>query len=154
MSELNVNFDENKLKKRDALLKKGINLYPHNYKREIGFKEIKELYKDIGHEKSKKTVVIAGSVQVIRRHGRTIFVDLKDETGYLQLYLREDSLGKEKFQFFKDYVDSGDIIGANGNVFRTKLGEISIWVNDFLILAKSLSLLPEKYHGLKDVAKR
>jgi lysyl-tRNA synthetase class 2 len=81
------------------------------------------------------------------------FLDIRDGSGKIQLSLRYDLLGKEKYEFLQD-IDIGDIIGAGGKLFRTKAGELTLEVSDFAMLSKSLRPLPEKWHGLADVEKR
>jgi lysyl-tRNA synthetase class 2 len=81
------------------------------------------------------------------------FLDIRDSSGKIQLSLRYDLLGKEKYEFLQD-IDIGDIIGASGRLFRTKAGELTLAVSDFAMLCKSLRPLPEKWHGLADVEKR
>jgi lysyl-tRNA synthetase class 2 len=86
--------------------------------------------------------------------GKLAFVDIRDGSGRIQLALRYDILGKEKYVLFQEDVDIGDIIGAEGKLFRTKSGELTLQVSDFAMLCKSLRPLPEKWHGLADVEKR
>ena len=98
-------------------------------------------------------VVIAGRLMAKRGHGKASFADLQDFSGRIQLYARLDELGEEAYDLYK-LLDIGDIIGVKGTVFRTKRGEISVNVKEFVVLAKSLRPLPEIWHGLKDVALR
>jgi lysyl-tRNA synthetase class 2 len=81
------------------------------------------------------------------------FLDIRDSSGKIQLSLRYDLLGRERYEFLQD-IDIGDIIGARGKLFRTKAGELTLGVADFAMLCKSLRPLPEKWHGLADVEKR
>jgi lysyl-tRNA synthetase class 2 len=81
------------------------------------------------------------------------FFDIRDSSGKIQLSLRYDLLGREKYEFLQD-IDIGDIIGASGKLFLTKSGELTLEVSDFTMLSKSLRPLPEKWHGLADVEKR
>lgn len=96
-----------------------------------------------------KTVSLAGRQMSKRDMGKAFFCDLQDSAGRLQLYIKVDELGAERFAEFKKW-DIGDIIGATGFVFRTKRGEISVHVIDIKLLSKSLLPLPEKFHGLTD----
>lgn len=96
-----------------------------------------------------KDVKVAGRLMSKRVHGKAGFSDIHDRDGKLQLYVRIDDVGEEKLKFFKT-LDLGDIIGVEGTVFKTKTGEVSIHVKDFVLLTKSLRPLPEKWHGLKD----
>ncbi|MEA4924833.1 MAG: lysine--tRNA ligase [Syntrophomonadaceae bacterium] len=100
-----------------------------------------------------QTVRIAGRIMSKRRHGKAGFANLQDLSGDIQLYFRKDDVGEEKYELFKK-LDIGDILGVKGFVFRTQKGEISVHVQDFTYLSKSLSPLPEKWHGLKDVELR
>jgi lysyl-tRNA synthetase class 2 len=96
------------------------------------------------------TVSIAGRLMSKRSMGKASFSDIQDRTGRIQLYVRIDEVGKESYEEFKKY-DIGDIVGVEGQVFKTHKGEISIKVKEITLLAKSLMPLPEKWHGLKDV---
>ena len=98
-----------------------------------------------------KTVKIAGRMMSRRGQGKVTFADIRDLHGKLQGFFRFDDLGEEKYTVLKNYVDVGDILGVEGYVFRTKMGEISIHVTDFTVLSKALRPLPDKWHGLKDV---
>lgn len=95
----------------------------------------------------------AGRLMAIRRHGKAIFADLQDYTGRIQIYVRRDILGDERFAVFR-VIDVGDLLGVEGEVFRTHAGELTIFVRDFVFLGKCLRPLPEKWHGLKDVEVR
>ena len=89
----------------------------------------------------------------IRGHGKASFATISDRTGNMQIYFKLDILGEEKYSQFK-LLDIGDIIGVKGNVFKTKRGELTVRVEDFDLLSKSLRPLPEKFHGLKDLETR
>jgi len=95
-----------------------------------------------------ETVSLAGRLMFMRSMGKASFCNIQDESGRIQLYVREDKLGDIYAKFRK--IDIGDIIGVVGEVFRTQKGEISVKVSEFTLLSKSLQPLPEKYHGLKD----
>lgn len=88
-----------------------------------------------------------------RGTGRTLFVDLHDRTGRLQLYIRKDEVGPSAFADWED-LDRGDLVGVHGFVFRSKLGELTLRVASFSVLGKALMPLPDKWHGLTDVEKR
>ncbi|HPE16318.1 MAG TPA: lysine--tRNA ligase [Oscillospiraceae bacterium] len=100
-----------------------------------------------------KTVSVAGRLMSKRGMGKAVFCDLQDSAGRIQIYVRIDELGEEKFAAFKK-LDIGDVVGVSGEVFRTKRGEISVRASDVTLLAKSLLPLPEKFHGLTDVETR
>lgn len=102
-------------------------------------------------ELSGTEVSIAGRITAFRQHGRATFADLRDRTGRIQIYARENVLGEEEYAKFVDLLDLGDIIGASGNVFRTRKGEPTVEITDWTFLCKALRPLPEKWHGLTDV---
>jgi lysyl-tRNA synthetase class 2 len=97
-------------------------------------------------------VTVAGRVVALRHHGKTCFAHLRDQSGQIQLYARLDALG-ERFAAFTN-LDVGDFIGVTGELFRTRTGELTVAVQEFVFLAKSIRPLPEKWHGLKDVETR
>ncbi len=100
-----------------------------------------------------QTVRLAGRIVAIRGHGKASFAHLMDMSGRVQLYLRQDVLGDAVYEEF-GLMDIGDIVGVEGEVFRTQKGEISVKATSLQFLAKSLRPLPEKWHGLKDVETR
>ena len=96
-----------------------------------------------------KAVKIAGRIMSKRLQGKAGFIDIQDQEGRIQCYVRKDRIGEEDYDLFKTY-DIGDIIGLEGEVFKTKKEEISVKATCVVLLSKSLQVLPEKYHGLKD----
>lgn len=101
-----------------------------------------------------KTVRMAGRMMSRRIMGKASFVHLMDGSGKIQLYVRRDDIGEDNYAFFKKQLDVGDVIGVEGYPFRTKTGEISLHCTSLTLLAKSLTPLPEKYHGLTDTDTR
>lgn len=101
-----------------------------------------------------KRVSLCGRIMARRLHGKVTFLDLKDSTGRIQLYLKEDILGKGKFSLLNESVDIADIIGLKGELFKTHTNEPSVKVEEFVILVKATRPLPEKWHGLKDIELR
>jgi lysyl-tRNA synthetase class 2 len=115
---------------------------------------ISDLLKDFDTKKDGRTVTVAGRVLAIRGHGGIIFCDVWDGTGKIQGYLHTEELSEEKMKLFNDTVDVGDFIDISGNPGTTKRGEKSIVVRDWIMLAKSLRTLPEKWVGLTDSEER
>jgi lysyl-tRNA synthetase class 2 len=152
--EEGLDFDQERIEKLDELRDKGYLLYPPEFERKNTLTDIRTVYADAGHEPSPDSIVTAGRLYTVRNHGKTIFADLGDEKGKIQLYIRKNDLGEEQFDFFSRFVERGDIIGVHGHVFRTKVGELTIWVSAITLLAKALRSLPEKYHGLTNTEKR
>ncbi len=93
---------------------------------------------------------VAGRIMAIRDFGKASFVRLKDRTGLIQLFVQKDKLGPENYALYKE-LDIGDIVFADGVLFKTKTGELSIQCHSLVLLTKSLRPLPEKYHGISDV---
>ena len=107
-------------------------------------KDIKEEFK----EDEEREVSIAGRVMSKRRHGKICFLDVRDALGTIQVFARKDVL-EDKYEEVKG-LDIGDIVGVKGVVFKTEAGEITVRATDLTLLSKSLQILPEKFHGLKD----
>ena len=109
--------------------------------------------KDNFDEMEGKTVTIAGRMMSKRVMGKASFCGIQDLQGNIQSYVARDSVGEEAYKDFKK-MDIGDIVGITGEVFRTKMGEISIHASEVTLLSKSLQILPEKYHGLTNTDTR
>jgi lysyl-tRNA synthetase class 2 len=101
-----------------------------------------------------KDVCIAGRITSWRDMGKANFIDIRDHSGRMQVYVKIDDIGEESFQTFKKLWDLGDIAGVKGFVFRTRRGEISVHAKEITLLTKSLLPLPEKWHGLRDKEER
>ncbi|MFP4198559.1 MAG: OB-fold nucleic acid binding domain-containing protein, partial [Halanaerobium sp.] len=100
-------------------------------------------------ELEEKEVKLAGRLMAIRTHGKASFADLMDMSGKVQLYVKQNNIGEDRYDFFQD-LDLGDLVGITGTVFKTNRGQVSVRVSSFELLTKSLRPLPEKFHGLKD----
>lgn len=125
------------------------------YEKENSAEEIRERFSYLREDEvAGEEVSLAGRIIRLRVHGKASFAHLRDQTGDIQLYFQHDRLGEEKYSFFKSWVDIGDILGVKGVPFRTRRGELSVWVSDFKLLTKALRALPEKWHGLKSVETR
>ncbi|MFC5733348.1 lysine--tRNA ligase [Cytobacillus gottheilii] len=104
-------------------------------------------------EEKSVSVTLAGRIMTKRGKGKAGFAHIQDLTGQIQIYVRKDAIGEESYAIFET-ADLGDIVGVTGTLFKTKVGELSIKVEEFVLLTKSLRPLPEKFHGLKDVEQR
>ena len=150
-----VEQDMNELMKvrRDKLAAfeaKGVAPFGHRFEVSHHAKDVLEQFGHLeGEEESAEEITIAGRLMAIRGHGKASFSVLMDRSGRIQIYFKLDVLGEEKYSQFK-LLDIGDIIGVKGHVFRTRRGEITVRVDDFDMLSKSLRPLPEKFHGLTD----
>jgi lysyl-tRNA synthetase class 2 len=106
-----------------------------------------------GQDASAEGWSLAGRLLSKRTMGKTVFADLADRTGRLQIYIRKQDVGDEAFADWAD-LDRGDLLGVRGYMFRSKMGELTLHVTSFVAIGKSLMPLPDKWHGLQDVEKR
>ncbi len=138
---------EQRIAKLEALKAKNVSAYPAETASHITVAKALE-----GFEEGKK-VTLCGRVTANRGHGKVNFMDLRDVTGRIQLYVKRDIIGEEKAAIFEQ-LDIADILSVSGELFKTHTGELTLKVQDFTVLAKALRPLPEKWHGLKDVELR
>ena len=148
--------------KMDELKQKGIYPFGNAFKRNATSKSIKDSYSNSSKEEletNKISVTIAGRIMSKRRMGKMCFMHIQDKDGLIQLVINKADLGEEPYELVKAS-DIGDIIGIEGNVYRTNpseqnpQGELSVYVLKYTHLTKSLSPLPEKFHGLTDKEER
>lgn len=133
----------------------GIEPYPTRAQRTHTTAQAVDLFEsDEGEDAPLHTVTAAGRITAIRHMGKTAFVQLRDGQGTIQLYLRKDEMGEERFADFLRLFDLGDWVQAAGTLFRTKTGEISVRAQDVVMLAKALNAPPDKFHGLQDIELR
>jgi len=144
-----------RMKKIDELRKLKINPYPYSFEKKDSASELQAKYEKLKpEEKTKHKAIVAGRLMSIRLMGKINFASLQDGTGKIQIVIMEDEIGKKQLEFFAKYVDSGDFVGVEGIVFRTKRGELSILAEKIEILSKAVLPLPEKWHGLQDKEER
>ncbi|MCB2224397.1 MAG: lysine--tRNA ligase [Actinobacteria bacterium] len=142
-----------RLAKVEAIREAGGDPYPPSYEPDATAAGIAASHGDLADgEESGAEVVVAGRLMGLRDMGRLAFGVLQDATGRIQLFATSGVLG-DRYGAFTD-LDLGDIVGARGEVVRTKKGELSVRVEEFTLLAKALRPLPEKWHGLQDVEQR
>ncbi len=134
---------EQRRAKLAALRAKGINPFANKFAPTESCDHARNHYTE-GRE-----VALAGRITAHREMGKSTFIDIKDQSGRIQVYAQKQALGDEQFEIFK-HLDLGDFIGVNGTMFTTKTGEISVKLASFVILAKALRPPPEKWHGLVD----
>jgi lysyl-tRNA synthetase class 2 len=153
--------DENKLiaqrrEKLNAIREQGI-AFPNDFRRNVVAGELHAEYGDMdGAELTTRNVraKVAGRLMSRRVMGKASFAHLQDMSGRVQLFVQRDLLGADDYAWFKKELDIGDIVGASGQLFKTKTGELSIKVDELRLLTKSLRPLPEKWHGLSDQESR
>ncbi|MBI5167569.1 MAG: lysine--tRNA ligase [candidate division NC10 bacterium] len=143
-------------RKLRELIQAGINPYASRY-------EVKDqaasLLNNHGHaseeglREERVSAALAGRLVAIREHGRASFAHLQDGSGRIQIYVRQEEVGRESYSLFRK-LDIGDFVGVKGHLFRTRTGELTVWAKEIRLLAKSLRPLPEKWHGLSDIETR
>jgi lysyl-tRNA synthetase class 2 len=151
-NEKPFNEHEIRLEKVAKLKKLGIDPWPPF--KEVTATTIEVLSEFDDNAPQDKVYVLSGRLISRRDHGKTIFANLQDRTGSMQLYIRKDDIGQDLFTLFTDLIDVGDIVWVQGTSFRTKKGEITLKVSTFTLMSKCLYPLPEKYHGLADIEQR
>ena len=142
--------------KKNQLREDGIDPFGKRFERTNLAMEIIEEYNDLEKEELEAkniSVTLAGRIMTKRGKGKAGFAHIQDLSGQVQIYVRKDAVGEERYKVFTS-ADLGDIVGVTGVVFRTQTGELSIKVKDFVFLTKALRPLPDKFHGLKDVEQR
>ena len=136
--------------KREALIRAGKNPYGHSFEFSHHIHELQERYAALEEgESTEDAVCIVGRIMAKRDQGKVAFLVIRDSTAEVQLFCRINTLGDEVYKELKD-LDVGDWIGVNGTMMRTRRGELSVAVESFELLSKSLRPLPEKFHGLTD----
>ena len=124
------------------------NPYPEKFERTHTLKDAKNL------SDGKTNIRIAGRIMFMRKMGKLSFIRIRDLEGDMQLEIKVDTIGEEKYNFFKKQFDAGDFIGAEGEIFTTQTGEKTLRVESFEFLGKALRPLPEKFHGLTDIEQK
>ncbi len=142
--------------KMNAMREDGLDPFGKRFERSHSTIELIEQYGNMENEELEVkniSVTLAGRVMTKRGKGKAGFAHIQDLTGQIQVYVRQDAVGEERYKIFNS-TDLGDIVGVVGSLFVTKMGEFSIKVTNFVFLTKALRPLPDKFHGLKDVEQR
>ncbi len=155
---------EERLKKRARFEKQGINPYPARTNRTHSIREALQRFEELS--KNKEEVVLCGRLRLLREHGGVTFIEIEESfsgdptpageenSGRIQAMLKQDGVGRQRYDFFLSNFDVGDFVEVGGVLITTKTGERTIEVDDYRILTKALRPLPEKWHGLEDKEKR
>lgn len=142
--------------KMNTMRENGLDPFGKRFERSNYTKELNDEYGNLENEELEEknlTVTIAGRIMTKRGKGKAGFAHIQDLTGQFQIYVRMDMVGEDQYNIFVSS-DLGDIVGVTGVLFKTKTGELSIKVKEFVFLSKALRPLPDKFHGLKDVEQR
>lgn len=152
INELDNPIKAEKRKKLHAMKEKGINPYPYSFDKNIHIEKLIKDYADLaaGEKKLETNFRIAGRLMTLRMMGKASFFNIQDVTGSLQCYIKVEELAEMDRATF-DLIDLGDIVGLEGYIFKSQKGELSLYVQKFQVLTKTLEPLPEKFHGIQDV---
>lgn len=145
MAQPSENLRQVRQEKLEKIKKLGINPYPAAFDKKNSIADCRG--------SSDKSVTTAGRILSLRGHGKVTFADLSDETGKIQILFKLDEIGRESYEFL-DLLDIGDFLGVSGQVITTNSGEITISVQNYKLLSKSLRPLPSQWYGFKDAEER
>ncbi len=151
------NLRETRLKKMERMQEGGDTLYPNQFRRDSLTALLHDKFRDHSSEELGKLgerFALAGRIMTLRNFGKSCFLTVQDQSGLIQLYVQKNIIGDEEYDKFKKGLDIGDIIGVEGELFRTKTEELTLKVEKYQLLVKAIRPLPEKFHGLKDIELR
>src|SRR3989337_4191151 len=137
--------------KLERLRSRGVDPYPARFRPSHTAQQAIELLE--GRSETSDTVAVAGRVTAMRQMGKATFIDLRDGSGRIQIYVKEDIVGAQAYETLRD-IDLGDFLGVRGPLFRTKTGEPTVQAGELTLLAKALRAPPEKWHGLQGIEVR
>ena len=145
-------IDQSKLVKLQDLRTVGVNPYPYGFAQTNHAEDLLQKFAHLkAEEHTTTTVSVAGRIMLRRDMGKATFLQIQDQSGKIQVYLRENDLGEELYDVLSRKTDLGDIIGVQGVIFKTKMGEVTVYAKQGQLLCKSLLPMPDKFHGLKDI---
>lgn len=144
---------QDRLDKLARLKQAGVNPYPAQTARgRLLVEQALEKFEE--YERTKKEIILAGRLRLLRLHGGSCFARLEDASGQIQLFFKKDAFGEGEYALFADNFDIGDFIEVTGELFKTQTEEKTLLVKKVRLLSKSLNQLPDKWHGLKDTEER
>jgi lysyl-tRNA synthetase, class II len=142
----------NRYAKADALRAENLNPYVNRWVPTHSTAQVRAAQDQLIADKT--ALRVAGRIMTIRHMGKASFLNLKDEHGSIQVYIKSGLVPEADYRIFKEFADMGDIAGIDGEVFITRTGELTVQAASFTLLSKSVRPLPEKWHGLKDIETR
>lgn len=151
-------LEQQKISKANEFRNVGINPYPHFLSKEMSIKAFKDKFASVKDNENKRDehsiCSLAGRLKLLRIAGKSVFANIEDESGSIQIYFNKDTLGEEYYTLIKKNLEVGDIILARGYPFVTNTGEFSLHVSELTLASKAIIPLPEKFHGLTDIEQR
>lgn len=151
-------LEQQRIEKGKEFKKAGFNPYPHFLRKDMSINEFIDKYSYVKENENQRdesiSVIIAGRIKLLRIAGKSVFAHIEDENNLIQIYFNKDGIGEEYFNILKKNLEVGDIVLVKGYPFYTKTQEFSMHVSELTLATKSISPLPEKYHGLTDIEQR
>ena len=150
MEEQQSQVIKQRREKADELKNEGASLFPNRYRPDTHISDLRDRFEQMSGEELEQVAdnfSVAGRIMARRDYGKSAFIDLKDSTGLIQVYVRKNDIPQERFALFKK-LDIGDIIGVTGRIFKTRTNELTLVANDLELVTKSLLPLPEKFHEM------
>lgn len=151
-------LERQKIDKAREFKNAGINPYPHFLRKECSIESFKQQFAyvlDLAEKRDEnRLVTLSGRIKLLRISGKSVFANIEDQSGTLQIYFNKDVLGEQKYNLFKKNLEVGDIVLVKGFAFVTNTGEFSLHVSKLDLATKSIVPFPEKYHGLTDIEQR
>ena len=150
MEEQQSQVIKQRREKADDLKNEGASLFPNRYRPDTHISNLRDRFEQMSGEELEQVAdsfSVAGRIMARRDYGKSVFIDLKDSTGRVQVYIRKNDLPEEQFVLFKK-LDIGDIIGVTGRIFKTRTNELTIVTKELELVTKSLLPLPEKFHEM------
>ncbi len=146
------NLEKVRMEKLQQIKDLGIDPYPRRTKRTHTVQKATEEFLAVENDQDHEPILttLTGRIRSVRSMGKITFAHIEDGTGKIQFFFRADDIGEDQVTFFKDHFDLGDFIQASGKIFRTRTGEVSLWISDFTMLAKAISPLPAAKDQLVD----
>ena len=153
MSDILSEQEQVRREKLARLREAGVDPYPARSQRSHTIAQALQLF-EAGDLAEDEVFALVGRLKTVRVMGKSSFAHIEDGSGRVQIYLRRDEVGPQSFEMFTKLLDIGDFVGAQGPMFRTRTGEVTLRVRQIALLSKALHPLPDKWHGLKDVETR
>lgn len=143
-------YNIERVKKLIEIVDRGVNPYPYSFNPDTTSQYIRENFDGI---KEEEQFILSGRIMLLRRMGKATFLNIRDKTGDIQVFVGKNNIGEDQYEMVK-LIDVGDILGVKGQAFKTRTGEITIRAFEITLLSKSVRPLPEKYHGIQDAELR
>ncbi len=147
----------NRIQKLDQLEAAGLNGFPNTFRPNTNSAELKQRFEAVEAaelEANPQQFCVAGRIMTLRAMGKASFFHIKDRSGTIQVYLKQDVVGEADYELFKRFIEVGDLVGVSGRMIKTRTGELTVHAAKIELVTKTVRTLPEKFHGLQDIEQR